>query len=177
MSSVCVVVRLPSRGTLLGDAVALHSHARVTTVPTGWTVGPGGECLELLALVEGLPDADLAGLLLAWGRRFGRPATVVGESFALRLSVAIDAVSPGVQGLLRLDRELPLMGVVAERDWLEQWFVCRDAGEAEEVAGRLRAALRLAPGATVRLGSPRPHDLDCWEVLHFAGGVAPPLEA
>jgi hypothetical protein len=153
-----------------------HARARVTSVPTAWTAGPGGESLELLALVEGLADTELAGLLLAWRHRIGRPATVVGGPFALRLSVAVDAVPPGVQGLLRLDRELPLMGAVAEGGWLEQWFVCRGMDEAEEVAGRLREALRPVPDAVARIGSPRPRDLHCWEVLQYAGGLAPPLE-
>jgi hypothetical protein len=158
--------------------MARHEHARVTTVPTRWRLGSRGETVDLLALVEGLPDAELAGLLLAWSRRYGRSPEVVGESFALRLPLAVEAVpSPEWQGLLHLDRELPLLGTVAEEDWVEQWFSCRDREEAEAVAGRLREALAGVPGAEVRIGSPRHRDLDCWEVLQYAGGVAPPLEA
>lgn len=172
-------MRLPSTGTLLGDAVARHDHARVTTVQTSWRLdGPRGAVMDLLALVEGLPDAELAGLLLAWSRRYGRPPEVVGESFALRLPVAVEALpEPAMQDLVRLDRELPLLGTVAERDWVEQWFLCRDPDEAEQVAGRLRQALRHVDGLVVRIGSPRPRDLDCWEVLQFAGGLVPAVEA
>jgi hypothetical protein len=54
---------------------------------------------------------------------------------------------------------------------------CRDQGEAEEVAGRLREALRGVAGAQVLLGAPRGQDLDCWEVLRFAGGRSGPVEA
>lgn len=176
---VCVAARLPSAGTLLGDAVARHDHARVTAVAAGWHDDRAfGQSMDMLALVEGLPDAELAGLLLAWGRRYGRSPEVLGESFALRLPVAVDAVpSAGMQHLLHLDRELPLLGSVAEQDWIEQWFTCRDRAEAEKVAGRLRQALLHVPGAEVRIGSPRHRDLDCWEVLSFASGVVPPLEA
>ncbi len=175
----CVVVRLPSAGTLLGDAVRAHPYARVTSVPTAWNFGdPQGSSMELLALVEGLSDPELAALLLAWNRRYGRPAEVLGESFALRLPVRLDAVSaPGMRQLLNLDPELPLLGSVAEEDWVEQWFACRDAGEAESVAARLRQVLRAVSGVEIAIRVPRQQDLACWEVLHFASGTTPPLAA
>jgi hypothetical protein len=164
---------------LLGEAVARHAHSRVTTVATGWRDDRAfGESMDLLALVEGLPDAELAGLLLAWHRRYGRAPEVLGDSLALRLPLAVDALpSPGLQELAHLDRHLPLLGIVAEHDWIEQWFRYRDPAQARTVAGRLRKALLAVPGAQVRVGSPRHRDLDCWEVLNFAGGIAPALAA
>lgn len=178
MAPTCVVVRLPNAGTLLGDAMARHEDARVTSVPMSWTSGPDGSWMEVLALVEGLSDDDLAALLLAWNRRYGRPAQVIGEAFALRLPVRLDAVrAPGIADVMRLSSDLPVLGSVAEDGWAEQWFRCADAREAEEVAGRLRRVLRGVPGAEVRVAAPRQRDLSCWEVLHFASGVSAPLEA
>jgi hypothetical protein len=134
--------------------------------------------MENLALVEGLPDDDLARLLLAWNRRYGRPPHVIGEAFALRLPIRVDAVAePGMAELMRLGHELPVMGAVAEGDWAEQWFSCGSEAQAQEVAQRLGKALRDVPGAEVRVAPPRQRDLACWEILQFAGGVAPELEA
>jgi hypothetical protein len=178
MVSTCVVVRLPSAGTLLGETLRQHGDARVTAVPTGWEEGPDGAWLESLALVEGLSDEDLGRLLLAWNRRYGRPPHVIGDSFAVRLPIRVESVAaPGMADLMRLLHEMPAMGAVAEGDWAEQWFNCRDAAHAEQVAQRLRKALRGVPGAEVRVAPPRERDLSCWEVLQFAGGVASELEA
>lgn len=178
MADTCVVVRLPSAGTVLGETLRWHGDARVTAVPTGWEDGPDGPWLESLALVEGLSDEDLARLLLAWDRAYGRSPHVLGEAFALRLPVHVDAVAaPGLAELMRMLHALPAMGSVAAGEWVEQWFACPDHRHAEALARRLRQALREVPGAEVRIAAPRAHDLDCWEVLQFAGGVAPPLEA
>jgi hypothetical protein len=178
MADTCVVVRLPSAGTVLGEMLRQHGEARVTSVPTGWEDGPDGPWLENIALVEGLSDEDLARVLLAWNRVYGRPPHVIGESFAVRLPIHVDAVAaPGMADLMRMLHELPAMGAVAAGDWAEQWFACRDAAHAETLARRLRQALRDVPGAEVRVAVPRAHDVDCWEVLQFASGVTPPLEA
>lgn len=178
MVATCVAVRLPSTGTLLGEALSQHEDARVTAVPTGWQDGPDGPWMDNLALVEGLPDEELARLLLAWNRRYGRPPHVIGDSFAVRLPIRVDAVgTPGMADLMRLGHEMPVMGAVAADDWAELWFSCRDAGHAKAVAARLREALKGVAGAEVRVAPPRKRDLSCWEVLQFAGGLAPELEA
>src|SRR5688500_12861032 len=114
----CVAVRLPSRGTLLGDTMARHPSARVTADPTGWEEGPDGAWAEALALIEGRPDDELADLLLAWNRRYGRPVHVVGEAFAVRLPIPVkDVSSPGMAQALGLSQALPVMGSVAEGGW------------------------------------------------------------
>lgn len=173
----CVVVRLPSAGTLLGEALRRSGRARVTSVQTSWSEGPDGSWSENLALVEGLTDSDLAHLLLAWNRHYGRPPAVIGESFALRLPVRVDAApGSGMAELMRVSRRLPALGSVAEGAWAEKWFSCRDDAHAREVAAELRVALRGVPDAEVRVAAPRPHDLHCWEVLQFAAG-APMLQA
>lgn len=166
--AVYVAVRLPSQGTVLGDMLGSHPGARVTSVPV--TPAPDLEGhLDVLALVEGLPDEAVARILLAWNGRYGRPASVLGESFALRLPIQVEAIgAPGMAEVLRLDGGLSVLGNVMQDDWAEQWIACSDAAEAEAVAERFRQALRHAPGAQVRIGTPRPQDADCWEVLAFA---------
>jgi hypothetical protein len=133
--------------------------------------------VDLLALVEGLPDEALGALLLAWNRRYGEPVQVLGESFALRLPLKVDMVRHPASDILQMDERLPVIGNVAQGDWMEQWLGCASAAEAEALADRLRKALGAASGVVVRTAEPRPQDADCWEVLRFAGGLESPVAA
>lgn len=170
MTGGCVVVRLPSRGTLFGDAMANHPGARITSVPTRRRDGASGPMTDLLALVEGLPDSALAAILLAWNRRYGEPVEVLGESFALRLPLNVDEVEQPASTILRMGGSLPVLGNVAQDDWMEQWLRCASPEEAEALAARLRATIGSGPGVSVRTAEPRQKDEECWEVLRFAGG-------
>jgi hypothetical protein len=171
MAGTFVVVRIPSRGTLFGDAMADHPGARITSVPTGRREGPEGLVTDLLALVEGLPDSTLASILLAWNRRYGEPAEILGESFALRLPLKVGEVEAPASEVLHMGDDLPVFGNVAQEDWMEQWLQCRSPAEAEALAARLRKTLGQGIGSSVRTAEPRQNDLDCWEVLRFAGGA------
>lgn len=173
MPAAFVVLRMPSGGTILGDAIARNPQARVTSVPTGWREGPDGRVMDLIALVEGLPDVALAEVLLAWSRRYGEPAQVLGESFALRLPVRVASVrAPGMASVLHTTEGLPVWGNVAAGDWSEQWMRFPDRPSAELAAAQLRQRLLGIDGLTVRVADPRPDDADCWEVLHAAAGAA-----
>lgn len=174
MSGTFVVVRLPSAGMVFGEVLSRHPGSRLTSVPIARQEAAGHHgVLELLALVEGLPDAALASALLSWNRVYGRPAHVIGESFALRLPMDVDAVhSRATARLLEADRALRVEGNVMEGQWTEQWIACPSEAEADAMAGRMRQLLAGDPGVEVRTAEPKRHDLECWEVLRFAGEVA-----
>lgn len=170
MPAAFVVVHLPATGSPLAEAVARHPKARATAVPKRH----GGSWWEFLALVEGLTDEELARVLLAWNRCYGLPADVIGESFALRLPVAVDRAAPGTREILN-QHDLPLLGMVAAAGWAELWFQCESAKDAQALATRLRNALGQVVGAEVHVQQPRLKDRTAWEVLQFAAQA--PVEA
>jgi hypothetical protein len=170
MSGTYVVVRLPSKGTLFGDAMAGHPGARITSVPAGRREGTAGSMTDLVALVEGLPDSALASILLAWNRRYGEPADIIGETFALRLPLNVEEVPTPASEILRMGEHLPVFGNVAQDDWMEQWLHCGSDREAEALAARMRAGLGEGAHVSIRTAEPRRQDSECWELLRFAAG-------
>jgi hypothetical protein len=164
MTADYVVVRTPSAGTLTGDLVRDHPGSRVTSVPCG--PARGGR-MDQLALVEGVPLSAVAQLLLAWNLRFGVPAQVLGDPFALRLPIVVPASVHPWKGLLEASEGLTVAGNVVHGDCIEEWIRCTDHAQAQRVIGQLRLAAGSG-GAEVMAGTPRPHDLECWEVLHQA---------
>jgi len=166
-----VAIRLPSAGTLLGDLVREHAGSRVTTIPVARSPGR----VDHLALVEGVPDHAVAQMLLAWNLRYGVPAQVLGDPFALRLPVLVPAIGvPAIESLLAMDADLQVAGSVGEADWFEQWIACPDADAAHRLVARLRGRLG-AHVLDVDVRAPRPQDLDCWAVLHEADLASAPL--
>jgi hypothetical protein len=156
---------------LLGDAVRRHPGSRLSAVEVGRHIGAHGSMVDFLALVEGIPDHDIAGLLLAWNLRYGEPAQVLGGPFALRLPVAVDALpNLGLSSILRSGGGVPTNTVVVG-DHIQAWFACPTPGEAAQLAQRLRKALRGVDGAQVEARDPTPEDLECWGLLRLAAEV------
>jgi hypothetical protein len=164
-----VVVRLPSRGTLLGEAVARHPGSVVTCVTAGMHDHDGRPFVDHLALVEGLPDAAIASVLLAWSHQHGEPAQVLGGPFALRLPVALDAPhTETVATCLRLAYELPDVTQRLCGDVLELWGACRTPDEAQRKRDQIRRAF-AGPGVlSVEVAHASRQDLECWALLRTA---------
>ena len=167
-----VVVRLPSSGTVIGDAVRSNEGSSVTSVLLPLPGTDPNERMDLMALAEGLPDFAVAQVLLAWNLRYGLPGEVLGDAYALRLPVAGHRVVPPVMAeMFRMDRDLAVAGNLAKGDWVEQWIRCLDSAHAARVAGELAGRLAGWPGVRVATGQPRSHDLECWEMLRMVGGM------
>lgn len=161
---VYVAVRTPSKGSLVGDLVERHPGSRVTSVPCG--PAKAGR-IDHLALVEGIPRSAVAQLLLAWNLRYGVPAEVIGDPFALRLPVILAAALPPWSGILTASDDLAVAGAVVEDGTVEQWVLCKDGAHARILA-RLRNAVTGHSAAEIVEGEPRTRDLECWDVLREA---------
>lgn len=154
----------PFAGSLVGDLVRRHPGSRVTAVPCG----PARQGrLDHLALVEGIPPFEVAQLLLAWNMRYGVPAEVLGDPFALRLPVLVPAAIPPWNAILAASQGLTVGGNVIEGEHVEQWIQCADAAQAQRVAGLLRALVGHSQAELIA-GPPRSRDLECWAILRQA---------
>jgi hypothetical protein len=164
-----VVVRLPNHGTLLGEAVSRHPGSVVTCVTAGMHDHDGRPVVDHMALVEGLPDAAIASVLLAWSRQHGEPAQVLGGPYALRLPVALDAPhTDTVATCLRLAYELPDVTQRVYGDVLELWGACRSEEEARRRRDQIARAF-AGPGIlSVEVAQASPQDAECWSLLRAA---------
>lgn len=164
---VFVVARMDSSGTLMGDLLRRHPGSRATGIPLPY---PGTGRIDFLTLVEGVPHHAVAQLLLAWNLRYGHPAEVLGDPFALRLPVIPAVGSPSIERLLLAGESLAVAGSVAEGAWVEQWIRCADLAEAQRLVARLRGL--LGPAAVqLAIAGPRQQELDCWQVLRDAAAM------
>ena len=164
-----VVVRLPSDGTLIGEAVARHPGSAITCVVSGRHEHDGHAIVDHLALVEGLPDAELPGLLLGWKRLYGEAPQVLGGPFALRLPVALDGHhTPTVALCLRVGEILPDVCQRVENGVLELWGRCKGSADAAVQAARVRRALADLPVLSIEVAEPPRRDVECWELLRMA---------
>jgi hypothetical protein len=169
MSAYFVVVRLPSQGTLLGDAVARHPGSTVTCIMSGQHQHEGRPIVDHVALVEGLPDAALSGVLLSWERQFGEAPQVLGGPFALRLPVALDGQHPPTVALcLRLKDILPDVAQRLHGDVMELWGRCDGAADAARRRDQVARAMAGYPDLSVDVAQPTAADLECWELLRVA---------
>ena len=163
-----VVVRIPHEGTLFGPVVARHPGSRVTAIVAGRRQEAGRHFVDHLALVEGLPDSEVAAVLLGWKRRYGESPEVLGGPFALRLPVDLGLRQPPtVSAMLRLAGALPGAGCVLEDGAAELWSPCGTPEQAERRCAQLRQEL-AGLEASVEAAEPRPEDADCWSVLRVA---------
>ena len=166
-----VVVRLPSQGTLIGEAVARHPGSAVTCVASGRHEHDGHPIVDHMALVEGLPDAELPGLLLGWKRLYGEAPQVLGGPFALRLPVALDGQhTPTVELCLRLGEILPEASQRIHGGVVELWGRCASPADAALQVARVRRALAGMPVLSIEAGEPQRRDVECWELLRVAAG-------
>lgn len=164
-----VVVRLPSHGTLLGEAVARHPGSAVNCIVSGRHEHGGRTIVDHLALVEGLPDAELSGLLLSWQRNYGEAPQVLGGPFALRLPVALDGQhTPTVALCLRLGEVLPDVAQRLQGGVMELWGRCDSPAEALVQSERVRRAMAGLPILSIETRNPTYPDLECWELLRLA---------
>lgn len=171
--SAYVVVSLPSQGMLLGDVVGRHAGARLSAVEVGRHIGLHGPVVEFLALAEGIPDHDIANVLLAWNLRYGEPAHALGGPFALRLPVAVDDVpASALATMLRWGGPPALDTVVSDRR-VEFWLACTSLDDAQALERRLGGLMRGVQGARVERRDPPPRDAECWGLLRLAAEVAP----
>ncbi|MFA5944977.1 MAG: hypothetical protein WC876_10995 [Candidatus Thermoplasmatota archaeon] len=164
-----VVVRLPSHGTLIGDAVARHPGSAVTCIGSGRHEHDGRSIADHVALVEGLPDAEISTLLLSWKRVHGEAPQVLGGPFALRLPVALDGDhTPTVALCLRLGEVLPNMAQRLQGGVLELWGCCANPTDAEEKRVGVQRILAGLPVLSVEVTAPSPQNLECWDLLRMA---------
>ncbi|MHB1261569.1 MAG: hypothetical protein ACYC2H_07615 [Thermoplasmatota archaeon] len=169
MSGSYVVVRIPSRGTLLGEMVARHPGSRVTCIISGRHEHDGHPIVDHLALIEGLPDAELSGLLLGWKRMYGEAPQVLGGPFALRLPVALDGQhTPTVALCLRLGEVFPEVSQRLYGGMMELWGRCESPADAVVQGDRVRRVMTGFPVLSVDVGQPSHQDVECWELLRTA---------
>ncbi len=169
MSGSYVVVRLPSHGTLLGEAVARHAGSQVSCVVSGRHEHDGRLIADHFALVEGLPDAELSSLLLAWKRLYGEAPQVLGGPFALRLPVALDGHYTSTVALcLRLGEVLPHLSQRLYGGVMELWGRCESPSDAVVQGERVRRVMAGLPILSVEVAQPTQEDLVCWELLRSA---------
>lgn len=169
MPGTYVVVRLPSHGTLLGDMVARHPGSQVSCVLSGRHEHDGRPVLDHLALIEGLPDAELAALLMGWKRLYGEAPQVLGGPFALRLPVALDRQhDPTVALCLRLGEVLPGVSHRLYGGVVELWGRCETSAEAAAQGERIRRTLAGLPILSIDVAQPSAEDIECWDLLRAA---------
>lgn len=170
-----VVVRFPNRGTLVGEAVARYPGAEMTSIVAGRHEHAGRAFIDHLALIEGLPAAAVAELLLAWGRRYGEAPQVLGGPYALRLPIALDVHhTAAAAAILRLEQELPDVAHRFREAGVELWSPCGSPALAERRRARLREVLSGMPVTGIGTGEPSPDDLECWSLLRTAAdGIVP----
>jgi hypothetical protein len=175
MPGTHVVVKLPGTGTLFGEAVARNPGSRMTSVVAGRHEHQGRPFLDHLALVEGLPDDEVARLLLSWGKRYGEPPQVLGGPFALRLPIALDVQhTAAASTILRLEHELPDVSHRFAESTVELWSPCGTRDLAERRAAQLETMLRSMPVLWLGTAEPRPEDADCWSLLRTAAAEVVP---
>lgn len=172
MAGRYVVVRLPAAGTLFAEVLDTHPGARVTCIGLGRHAHEGRSLADHLALVEGLPDSAVAGLLLAWDRCYGEPPQALGGPFALRLPMDLTMDHSAVEAAcLRLGAHLPDVRHRVAGGVLELWSPHGSEAEAEAALSRLRGLLAGMPVIAVATEEPRPDDAEAWAMLREAADL------
>lgn len=173
-----VRVRLPSAGTVAGDFVSRHPDARMACIEAARSQSPLGPVVEHLALLEGVRDDAVGGLLDAWRGTYGIPAQPQGTPFAVRLPLPLRHGLP--EAVARL-HELDLagsqaLGHVLHGEHCDFWIDCGSGEGALKLCDRAR--LHLPPGVgIVTVGEPARGDVECWAALRLALEVANPSPA
>jgi hypothetical protein len=169
MAGPFLVVRLPLDGTLVGQTVAQHPGARLSCVGAGLHEHDQRQVADHVALVEGVPDVAVAGMLLAWRTRYGESPQVLGGPFALRLPVDLAGDRTGVEAAcLRLGASLPDPRQVVTADGLEIWSPYGSEDAAQLALAGLRPLMAGMPILWSGTAQARRDDLEAWSVLREA---------